>query len=143
MVEHLRDRCADEIIGLLPLYHKKILHPNASGLEVARYRVLGLLMRRGTVPMTEIGKELYISKPYMTVLVDSLIEEKYVERNPDPNDRRVIRIGITESGKKYLKEGIEVYRADVRKLLYGVPAKDLEQLSTSLATVRRILENIP
>jgi len=143
MDDTLRDRCADEIIGVLPLYHKKILHPNASGLQIARYRVLGLLMRDGTSPMTEIGRRLYISKPYMTVLVDSLIGEKYVERLPDPKDRRVIRIGITASGKRYLKDGIEMYRADVRKILENVSADDLQELSAALATVRRILENIP
>lgn len=143
MADTLRDQCADEIIRLLPLYHKKILHPSLSGHQLARFRVLGVLMRDGTLPTTEIGKRLYISKPYMTALVDSLIEEKFVERQPHPEDRRVIRIAITASGKQHLKEALEVYRADVRKLLLGVSSRDLEELGSALATVRRILSTIP
>lgn len=139
----LRDQCADEILSLLPLYHKKILHPKVSGLQRAQFRVLGVLMRDGTLPTTEIGRRLYISKPYMTALVDSLMEEKLVERQPYPEDRRVIRIAITPLGKQHLKEALELYRADVRKLLLEVSTRDLEELGAALATVRRILSTVP
>ena len=85
MTEDLRERIAILMLSILPFYHKKIFRSGhcANGMHAAQYRTLGVLMREGTpLPMSELGKRLYISKPYMTVLVDHLIRGGYVERIP-------------------------------------------------------------
>ena len=47
-------------------------------------------MKSGSHSISEIGRVLYISKPYMTMLIDSLMENGWIERRNDPDDRRVI-----------------------------------------------------
>jgi len=98
----VRDRAAKELLALMPFYHKHIMKTGygISGMQAAQYRVLGVLMKAGSLPVSEIGRRLYISKPYMTALIDTLIEEGFVKRQPDLTDRRVINITITEQGKK-------------------------------------------
>ena len=113
-----------------------------SGLQAVEYRVLGVLTRDGTLPMSEIGKRLYISKPYMTTLVDTLISARYVERLPDSEDRRVIKIAITSLGKKHLKESSAIFKNNLNDLLSKLDEKDLIELNISLEKLKRILKKI-
>jgi DNA-binding MarR family transcriptional regulator len=145
MGDDIRDSVAEHMLALMPFYHKHIMKTGygITGLQAAQYRVLGVLMKGGTLPMSEIGRRLYISKPYMTVLVDTLIRDGLVERRPDPEDRRVINIIITEQGKKHLKQSVTLYKKDLKILLSGLDEKDLEVLCGSLENLRSILGKIP
>jgi DNA-binding MarR family transcriptional regulator len=138
---NMMDKVADNLLALMPLYHKHIFRINQriSGLDAAQYRVLGVLMKSGPHSMSEIGRLLYISKPYMTVLIDTLMEKGWIERGNDPDDRRVIIITITPSGKKHLRRAFEVYKTDVKTLLAGLEREDIEQLCISLEHLQRIL----
>ena len=144
MTDDRRDMIADNLLALLPFYHKKIFRSEhgITGMQAAQYRLLGVLMRGGTLPMSELGKRLYISKPYMTILVDQLIREGHVERTPDTRDRRVINITITSSGSKHLKQAGALYKDDVKNLLSDLNTEDLEELCQSLEKLRSILSKI-
>jgi DNA-binding MarR family transcriptional regulator len=144
VADDLKDMIADNLLALLPFYHKKIFRAEhgITGMQAAQYRLLGALMRGGTLPMSELGKRLYISKPYMTTLVDQLIREGHVERTPDTRDRRVINITITPSGSKHLKQVGALYKDDVKNLLGDLNKKDLEELCQSLEKLRSILSKI-
>ena len=129
----------------MPFYHKHIVRTGygITGIQAAQYRVLGVLMKAGTLPMSEIGRRLYISKPYMTALIDTLIGDGLVERRPDLADRRVINISITEQGKKHLKQSITLYKNDLKDLLATLDEHDLEKLCSSLESLKAILGKIP
>jgi DNA-binding MarR family transcriptional regulator len=144
VTDDIRDRIADNLLALLPFYHKKIFRAEhgITGMQVAQYRLLGALMKGGTLPMSELGKRLYISKPYMTTLVDQLIREGYVERIPDTRDRRVINITITQSGSKHLKQAWALYKDDVKNLLSDLNMRDRKELCQSLEKLRSILSKI-
>jgi DNA-binding MarR family transcriptional regulator len=144
MVNDLRDRVADNLLAIMPLYHRHIFKTSAgaSGIRLAQYRALGMLIKSGPLSMSEIGGLLYISKPYMTALADTLVENGWVERKNDPGDRRVIKITITPQGKKHLQQAFEIYRTDVKTLIASLDNSDLQQLSSSLENVRKIFAKL-
>lgn len=144
MDDSLKDKAADGLLALMPLYHRHIfrLNRHTSGFETAQYRVLGVLMKSGSQPISEIGRALYISKPYMTVLIDSLMEKGWIRRGHDPDDRRVILISITPEGKKHLRRAFEVYKEDVKTLLAGLGKNDISQLCSSAEHLKKILEKL-
>lgn len=142
MDERIREKISDDLIALLPFYHKKIFRPQqgVSGMQIAQYRTLGVLLReKKSLSMSELGKQLYISKPYMTVLVDQLIQEGYVERLRDPEDRRIVNISITRKGTRHLKQAASHHRDTIRGLLDTLEPQDLDDLSSSLSTIRKII----
>lgn len=144
MSGEILDKVADSLLALMPFYHRHILKagPGISGMRIAQYRVLGLLMKSGPCSMSEIGRSLYISKPSMTTLADSLIENGWISRNSDPDDRRVINLTITSQGKKHLHQAFEIYRSDVKTLISGLDDRDLNQLSASLGELQRIFAKL-
>jgi len=143
MKRDLRDCCAKEIVDLFPAFHRKLFHPPPRGVPVAQLRLLGILTHHGTLPMTGIGKNLCMSKPYVTALVDSLLENGLVMRQPDPKDRRIVRISITEEGRKYFRQALALFQDNIRENLKDVPESDLDKLCTALASARKIIEKIP
>jgi DNA-binding MarR family transcriptional regulator len=143
--EDIRGRAADALLALIPLYYKNVMrHKHAvTGVQVAQHHTLGVLMKFGTMPMSEIGNRLYISRPYMTRLADLMIADGLVERRPDPTDRRVINLAITEKGKKYLKESITWYKKDLKETLADLDDQDIGILCTALENAYQILEKLP
>jgi len=144
VTDELKDRIAVLMLSILPFYHKKIFRSGhcATGVQAAQYRVLWVLVREGILPMSELGKQLYISKPYMSTLVDQLIRDGYVERIPDTRDRRVININITPAGSKHLQRAGVEYRSDIKTLLSDLNDNDLEDLCQSLEKMHSIFAKI-
>jgi DNA-binding MarR family transcriptional regulator len=114
---------------------------SAKGFDPSRF-VLAAVMKHGPIRMSEIGKRMDISKPYMTALVDKLIREGLVERMPDARDRRVINVAITRAGRDALKE----FRRNARKVamenLSSLTSDDISELHASLKTIRSITSKL-
>ena len=50
--------------------------------------------------MGEIREVLSVPLSTATRMVDAMVENGYAERLPDPQDRRVVRVGLTTNGKQ-------------------------------------------
>lgn len=90
------------------LIHKRPMR--VEGLSISQLKVLTLLRRKGDFKMKEITEELGIASSSATELIDKLIKEKFVERFRAPDDRRVVRVKLTEEGKNLINEACEVKR---------------------------------
>jgi len=145
VTDQIKERIAENLVTLLPFYHKKIFRPGLgiTGMQAAQFRTLGILKQEDTtLPMSELGKRLYMSKPYMTILVDQLIQDGHVQRIPDTGDRRVINIAITPEGRRHLKQAASRYKENVKNILSDLDGQDLEDLCQSLEKLRDIISKI-
>jgi len=68
------------------------------GLAPSHGEILGYLMARGPLPMSEIGRTIDKDKSTITALVSKLIKRGYVERKSDPADSRISLIRLTRKG---------------------------------------------
>ncbi|HYZ92541.1 MAG TPA: MarR family transcriptional regulator [Actinomycetota bacterium] len=85
-------------------------------------------------PMGRLASELHCDASNITWMVDRLEERGLVERTPDPLDRRVKRLVLTDSGRK-LRRDIE------RRLRAGIPG--MENLGAEeRRTLGRLLERM-
>jgi MarR family transcriptional regulator for hemolysin len=56
------------------------------------------------VSQRELAARMGIEPPTLVRHLDKLAEDGYVERRPDPDDRRVLRVVVTPAGHKRLTE---------------------------------------
>jgi len=70
--------------------------------------VLTCLYDENGITLKEIGNRTLIDSSSMTVLVDKLESDKLVERQLDPEDRRAIRVYITDKGKAIAEELVKI-----------------------------------
>jgi len=112
----------------------KLIHSN--------HFILEILLKNGAVSMTELGEDMGISKPNLTVIIDHLIEEKLVKRVYDEKDRRIIRIKITPSGEKILKDTKNMIKKEFIKLLASLNQNEIDTLSESIKNMKNIIIKI-
>jgi len=61
---------------------------------------LEVIVKMQNPTMTELARELDLTRPTVTVLVDKLTEKGYIKRIPSDEDRRVIHLCIDKKGTK-------------------------------------------
>jgi DNA-binding MarR family transcriptional regulator len=74
--------------------------------------------------MGDIANHFATTMPTATALIDKLIGTKYVKRENDAKDRRIVRINLTKSGEKLLSESIKQKTSKMDKLLSYLPKQD-------------------
>jgi DNA-binding MarR family transcriptional regulator len=138
------DQIAENLITIHPLLYKSISRPlrNQTSITPGGMFVLGSLKRHGILSMSDIGKCLSMPKPHITVIVDKLIEEGYVERQSDPKDRRIVNILLTEKGMNDFEDIKQAISENLKSKLVVLSEEELEQLSAASLKVKEILISI-
>jgi len=111
-----------------------------TGLPFAWYDVL--LELNGARPerrlrMQELGDRVTISRSRVSRVVDELERAGFVERIPDPTDRRASFAAITADGRTALRKAAPVYLAAVeREFLAHLSDSDARTVERALDQVR-------
>jgi len=138
------EKAAESLMGLLPLMHEKFLNPMeriaTDRMSKLQFFALMMLFRKGPQTMTELSSAMQISKQQMTPLVDRLLELEVVRRLADEQDRRIVRIDITEAGRELMSEMKRQNLKALAKKLSVLPECDLIELDTMMLRVRELLE---
>lgn len=77
------------------------------GLRMSALGTLHHLKMGGHVGVSNLGDHLGISNAAASQMLDRLVEEGMISRTEDPDDRRMKRITITDSGINILEEAVK------------------------------------
>lgn len=137
-------KAAESLLRFLPFMHEKFLNPMerlaVHRMSKLQFFALMMLFRKGPQTMTELASSMQIAKQQMTPLVDRLLEQKLGERLPDAQDRRVVRIEITEAGKETVAEVMKQNLEALAAKLSVLPEDELIELEAMMLRVRELLE---
>lgn len=136
-----REEIVQEIIENMTRCQRK---PDASGwrhvgLSHAQVSMLFMLFYHPEANVKQISEHLGITKSAVTQVMDPLVDKDLVNRQNDPNDRRIVRLSLTPGGKKILKEVHKLKFAGMRAALSGLNNKELEQMA---ALYKKMTANI-
>ena len=102
--------------------------------------VLRLLTHRKKAPiLAALGRELSISAPMMTYLIDRLEEAGMLHRVRDDSDRRIVRVEYTQKGKNALEKCHKENKERLTAFLKSLPGKDQDDFVNALNTLINIL----
>jgi DNA-binding MarR family transcriptional regulator len=101
------------------------------GLAPSHGEILGYLMARGPLPMSEIARIIDKDKSTITALVNKLIKLGYVEKRSDPADSRISLIALTRKGMA-LKPDFLLIAQKLRSHSYNGVSDDERETLVSL-----------
>lgn len=104
----------------------------AHGIEAWEFDVLAALRRAGEPYQLSPGqllRETLVTSGTMTNRVDRLVDRDFVERLPDPGDRRGVLVRLLADGKAAVDGAFEALLTAESELLTGVPARDRTTLA--------------
>ena len=110
----------------------------AHGIESWEFDVLAALRRAGAPYELSPGRllrETLVTSGTMTNRVDRLAGRGFVERSPDPEDRRGVIVRLTPEGKAAVDGAFEALLDAERALLSGLPPREQARLATLLRTL--------
>jgi DNA-binding MarR family transcriptional regulator len=80
--------------------NKQVRRDSSRGGELStpRFEMLHAVFHGGAKPMKAIAEVLGVTARSVTDMADALVAEGYLARTPDPADRRVVRLELTDAG---------------------------------------------
>jgi DNA-binding MarR family transcriptional regulator len=139
-------RVASDVLAAIETYLAR--HDMSQG----RFTVLALLNRNPDEPMSpsDLAARSGVTRATMTGLLDGLEREKFVRREPDQKDRRMLLVELTPRGRKML-DGIfpDYYRRIAKMMGHLTEAQKktlielLNQVTPGLSAMTEPLEPSP
>jgi len=135
-----------EILDALPDIMRRLIesHPITGGeleLTLAQVRALGVLEERAGCTMGELARRLGVSLSAATGLADRLVQHGRIERVADPEDRRVVRLRLSQTGKRARGAFRRKKRRRMETALRGLSLAELNRVAGSLALLRKALDD--
>lgn len=102
-----------------------------------RFDVMAALHRRSDpVTMGELSRLLLVSNGNATAVVDRLEAEGLVARQPDPADRRTVRVALTAEGRVAFERLAAEHEAAVDRLFGALDEAGIEAMTVELKRLR-------
>ena len=109
-------------------------------LTRVKWLALGIIQNHDGLSQSELSEKLELGAASVGRLVDRLVKRGFVSRTQDPDDRRSYKLGITASANTLLAELDGVPDHLEREMLDDLSAKEVEDLTTGLTTLKAKLK---
>jgi DNA-binding MarR family transcriptional regulator len=109
------------------------------GLTRAQWRATKMLFHRPGLRQTELAEFLEMEPIAVGRVIDRLQSAGFVERRPDPKDRRAWRLYTTEQAHEVVDDMERIGRGLRRDATDGIDREDMAQM---IAVLNRIKENL-
>lgn len=138
-------RCAEAALRVLPSFNRwtttQVVREGLGGDLSLRQLTVLYLIRQETPTLGYIARRLMVTPAVVTGIVDRLEKRGYVRRQADSEDRRVVRLALTDAGRT---ESVAVEEQLVKMIagrLATHPVDQLDELTRGLALLDRVLRD--
>lgn len=111
---------------------------DASGLPAPQLSALSVLVFAGPQTLGALAAAEQVRPPTITRLIKTLEAAGLVERQPDPDDRRISRIEATARGARLLQEGRRRRVASLNASLRRLSARDRALVLRALPVLEKL-----
>ncbi|HHX29086.1 MAG: MarR family winged helix-turn-helix transcriptional regulator [Bacillota bacterium] len=109
------------------------------GITSPQFGALLALRENPNITMGELCDKLFLACSTATDLVDRMEKNGFLERKRDAQDRRVIRLSISDMGKRVISEVVAARRRYVSSILEKLTDEEISQLAQSLDRLHSLM----
>lgn len=140
-IQDTTNRLIEATFNLSRLMKENTHHPSSiTHLSMVQIQTLVFIKKNPNVPMKKIAEQFRIELPSATSMINKLTALKLVERQTDPDDRRIVRINLTQDGQTLLKNAMIERTKKIEKLLSFLSEEDHAALLRIVTTLTEKLE---
>ena len=89
------------------------------------------------VSLKSLAKRMQMTIPATSLLVETMVVKGYMERKPNPTDRRAVCITLTENGLSLFANVYAQFHNELDRRAKALTAEDLEALSRIVNLMRK------
>ena len=130
---------AQEIAWLVPKLLRGIRAGFIAAPQVTTSQLVTLLRiyEKVSTRVGVLSKEMHVSAPTITGVIDRLLRHGYIKRTHDKEDRRVVNVELTNKGKSLVEQTL----SEINKRWYRILVHlSQEERENYLRILRRIVE---
>jgi DNA-binding MarR family transcriptional regulator len=111
-------------------------HLEVTGIQ---YTVLSVIASREGLSSAELSRRFFVTPQTMNELINGLERRKLIARKEDPENRRILKMRLTGSGRRLLTECDKVADRVETDVFSAMPRESYEQLRTLTRMLARDL----
>ena len=133
-------------IAIMSEIIKKAMHSQTDELAkgkitIPQFLVLHIISRTGAQKMSFLAKEMGVSLPAMSGLINRLHKMGVIRRIYDQADRRIIRVDLTEKGKNLVKQVILQRQKMISDIFSAVRPQEREEFLRILSKIHNLYKH--
>jgi DNA-binding MarR family transcriptional regulator len=113
-------------------------HVSPLGLTAMQWRPLVMIRYRDVNTPAELSRQTFVDTGAMTRTLDRLEAKQFITRQRCPDDRRVVRITLTDSGTQVAEQILPAVAASLNAHLQGFSE---QEITTLIGFLDRMLSN--
>lgn len=125
---------------ILHIEEKSMNNTEFKNLSITEIHTIEAIGMEGNRTMGEIAHDLRITLGTLTTAINKLIKKGYVERKRIEQDRRVVLVSLTESGKKAFDVHSVFHKEMINGIMENFNENELELLTKALLKVNNFFE---
>jgi DNA-binding MarR family transcriptional regulator len=111
------------------------------GVTASQGYILLALPATGSVTMNDLSVTMKLANSTMTRMADQLFQKGMIAREADPEDRRIVRVRLTEQGRNVRTRLKKTMQDLFSQILKDIPEGKREQITRSLETLNQSIAN--
>ena len=131
-----------ELLAILPLLSRlvaaEVRREAGEETTLPQFRALAQL-GAGPITLSTLAKQRRVSLQSMSELVQALVTRGWIEREPDPNDRRQSLLHLTDNGRAHYERAEALTLQRLTPLMAQLSPEELAAIRTALPALRRVL----
>lgn len=112
--------------------HDMVRFCKSNGLTMPQLSTLYHLHQADECGVSHVGEHLGVTNAAASQMIDRLVQQGYIERTEDPNDRRAKQLKLTDKGTAIVQEGIQVRRKWMENLSRVLTVDEQESVIEAL-----------
>ncbi len=119
---------------------RKLRKEAEPGVSPTTLSALSSIEQAGRLTMGDLGAAEQVQPPTMTRVVAAMVDAGLVEREPDPEDGRVVWVRLTAEGRKLLARSRRRKEAYLVRELRGLEPREVAVLEEAAGILERLTE---
>ncbi|MGI0493662.1 MarR family winged helix-turn-helix transcriptional regulator [Alkalinema pantanalense CENA528] len=107
-----------------------------------QFRLLAYLEQQPGSSLSKVAEYLDVTKATASTTIERLVQSGHVDRSVDPQERRYVRLQLTDHGLQELEAMRQMIRNQLAALLASLPPEQLASIGTSLQILYQIFQPI-
>ena len=129
------------VIDVITKFAEQGMPDELAQLRINQIRTLYLLLLEPGISQKNLAARLQITPAAVSVIVRDMEAAGWVERQPDPEDARQMRLALTERGQTFIVKSDEMRYAAVAKMLEALPIDEQRGIVEALERAFEITRN--
>ena len=101
-------------------------------LSPPQYILLRTLDKAGAMRVSDVATHLGVTNPAASMLLNAMTADGLVDRDSDPDDRRVTLVSVSDAGAEKLARAEDVRRRFMRRVTSALEPHELESMIKGL-----------